>query len=67
MFAWFAANAATSIISAVLLAAVAAAIRSIRKRAKSGQCMGCDCGCDRCNMGCQQVPNEKLKVESGKF
>lgn len=46
---WIADNAATIIVGAVLLIAVALAIRYMIKKAKKGQCIGCyQC----CKNGC---------------
>ena len=52
MFAWLAANAATVIIGAILLFVVALIILSMRKKAKKGQCVSCDCGCSGSEQNC---------------
>lgn len=56
MLEWLAANAATIVISAVLIVLLALAVRYIVKKRKSGGCAGCDgCsakgGCSACH-GC---------------
>lgn len=56
MLEWLAANAATIVISAVLIVLIALAIRYIVKKRRSGGCVGCDAcsakgGCSACH-GC---------------
>lgn len=56
MLEWLAANAATIVISVVLIVLLALAIRYIVKKRKSGGCVGCDAchskgGCSACH-GC---------------
>lgn len=46
MLEWFAANAATVIIGAVVFFAVLAAARYVVRKTKNGECVGCaGCGC----------------------
>ena len=39
---------ATIVISGVLLAIVAFIVRSLVRKARQGQLLGCDCGCSEC-------------------
>jgi len=50
VISWIADNAATIIVGAILLIAVALAIRYMIKNAKKGLCIGCD---QCCKNGCR--------------
>ncbi|MCI8801251.1 FeoB-associated Cys-rich membrane protein [Acetatifactor muris] len=50
MFDWIAENAATIIISVILIAVVAAIVTSMIRNKKKGK-SSCGCGCANCPMG----------------
>lgn len=56
---WLAENAATIVIGSILLVAVIFAIRYVVKKAKKGQCIGCDGHCS--NGCCCSISNENSK------
>ncbi|MBP5256136.1 MAG: FeoB-associated Cys-rich membrane protein [Clostridia bacterium] len=58
MFAWIAANAATVIVTAVLLLLIGAAVLTLvfDKRNKKGACTG---NCASCGMCCSYVKEKK--------
>ncbi len=57
---WLAENAATIVIGSILLVAVILAIRYVVKKAKKGQCIGCDGHCNGC---CCSISNENNKQQ----
>ncbi len=64
MLEWLAANAATIVISAVLIVLLALAIRYIVKKRKNGGCVGCEAcssskgGCSACHGGCAAATDD---------
>ncbi len=51
MLEFFTEQAGTIFVSAILLAAVAAILRNMHKRAKRGQCVSCE-DCGKASGGC---------------
>lgn len=62
---WITENIATILIAALVLFAVFFAARSVWRKKKQGQCIGCDsaAGCENCSLcaGTQQVGESILK------